>query len=555
MHYQSPKLHSHQMLDAVRSFPSLFAAAALLSAAVCQSEDVTAACLRHVDSSCGDENIQSNSLFQMRAPLRRSSDAFPLLRERSTDTIIGDDEQFAPAFSNQERIDLVPHSQGRAKLPFSEHFAGLGAVDVLGLEAIGSHVEESESLSTALRTEVATAMQSAIDDAKKAKAGISADARNAAEAAKAIQDASQDNQEAQAAQKSEARKSAEAGDVLTGALQNVQRAGEVESQELAIGEVVARRLQDAVMGAKRVQALEDEGTVRAARASELLQEALHKLDSPGEANSPNGLKDTLAVVEEAQRAVAADASSKVHASQLLQTSLEGAASAVEALKHSKEVQTSKWLRDAMSNLEWMQATWGQEKAAEEKVSKHLEGAAKSLDSAERLATETVENKQSVEKLVEDVARKTQDAQDMANKEAAMASAAQNAAEVREARTSSSLQKALSKLQMQEEAAQASRTESQDQAMQTTRQAQLASQLSGLMQSVKASNDAQQMQLARVVQQLSQAMGGQSASPPQMGQIPGGQPVVPQEMMQVAPQMQPQGTYMQGPLLQPTVALR
>merc|ERR1719158_1325147 len=125
------------------------------------------------------------------------------------------------------------------------------------------------------------------------------------------------------------------------------------------------------------------------------------------------LRETLKIVEDAQRAVAAEAAAKVHASQLLQASLEGAASAVEALKRGKEANTKKWLRDALGNLEWMQASLGEREEAEQKVAKQLEGAEKNTGTAQKLAQETASNKDAVANIVEEAVSKVRSAQDTA----------------------------------------------------------------------------------------------------------------------------------------------
>jgi len=257
-----------------------------------------------------------------------------------------------------------------------------------------------------------------------------------------------------------------------------------------------RRLQEAARGARQVQALEDEGVAREAKAGELLQEAMQKMEGlqrEDVASSPQ--RETIELLEEAQRLVAAGAYSKGHASQLLQTSLEGAATAVEALKDGEEVQTTKWLRDAFQNLQLMQSSLRQSTNADEKAAKYLGVAEGSANSAKKLAEEASSSKKSVAALLQDVVQKTHFAEDLAaQKEALAAEAAEREAEVLEAQKTSQTAR-IAQMQKEVEAREVQK------ASQTGQMAQLSSYLQGLTQNVKASND---MQMAQMMQQLSQA---------------------------------------------------
>jgi len=106
------------------------------------------------------------------------------------------------------------------------------------------------------------------------------------------------------------------------------------------------------------------------------KEAMGKIQAPDQEDSVDSrpLRETLKALQVAQNALAAEASSKVHASQLLQSSLQGAAVAVEALKRGKEEQTATWLRDAGRGLQWMQDRWSQHTDSETKVGQLLENA-------------------------------------------------------------------------------------------------------------------------------------------------------------------------------------
>jgi len=445
--------------------------------------------------------------------------------------------------------ELLDSSTG-ADLQLTQQLASL---DNAGDALASSSLDSSQAASATTGSEVVKLMQSAAFDAKKAQLSVDADAAKAAHTAHAMENALQNNQDARVALTWEAKKAAEAGEALTGALQRVQRAGEVESRELAMEAVATRRLQEAARGAKQVQALEDEGAAREARAAQLLEQAVQKLESTDDEDASSPLRETLRVVEEAQKAVAAEASHKVRVSQLLQSSLEGAATAVETIQRGKEAQTSKWLRDALSNLQWMQSSWGQRTEAEEKVAKHLDDAVKSTDSAEKLSEESSANKGSVAALMQDTAQKVHSAQSVVAQEESKNALAQK----REAQNSRALQEALKLLQNFERSGQmpnqplqmSQMSAAQDQA----RAGQLATYLQGLMQNVKASNDVQQVQLAQVMQQINQAMSNQPASGLRqqipgvagVGQLPPSFQAMPQETVQMGSQMAPLNNYMQG----------
>jgi len=331
-------------------------------------------------------------------------------------------------------------------------------------------------------------MQSAVNNAKSAELTAVTDATNAVQTAQSVENVHHESQEALAAQEFQAKTSAEVGEALKGAMQRVQRAGEVESQELQMEAMATKRLQDAARGAREVQALEDEGAAREARAAELLQEAIQKLDSPDQEDTSSPFRETLKVVQQAQMAAAADSAGKARASQLLQTSLEGAATAVEALKRGKEAQTSTYLRDAYRNLEWMDASWTERTKAEAKVTHELKAAVKSADSAKELIDDTSNNKQSAVTLLQDVVKDVRSAQDVVFQE----SAANRAETQKEAFMR--MQGALQQGQMQ------------------LGQPQLnAAYQMQQMQNAKAMSEAQQqMQLAQMMQQFPQVPPAQNS---------------------------------------------
>jgi len=290
-----------------------------------------------------------------------------------------------------------------------------------------------------------------------------------------------------------------------------------------------QRLQDAAKNARQVQVLEDGGAAGEARAALLLQDVVRKLQEEN-ANQEDAESSPILValeeVEKAQTVVAAEAQSKARASELLQQSLQGAANAVEALKASKEAQTSKWLQDAFKELQWMYSSWSQRTEAEAKVAKGLSGTVRRSEYAAKLAVETSAAKQSVMALMEGVVQKVTSARDMVSQEAT----ATQASEAREALKSQSMQDALRRLQAFEQA-----HESNDALHMSAVRNQFSNYLQGLMQNVKASSDAQQVQLSQVMQQVSQAMGSQ---PMALQQVPGGAAGIGQFMPVPSPQMMP-----------------
>lgn len=352
----------------------------------------------------------------------------------------------------------------------------------------------------------------------------------AAETVKAMQELQQSSLEAKSAHDLEAQTSAEVGNAIVGAMQRVEKASEVETRELGMEAEATRRLKEAAKSARQVQMLEDESAARETRAAGLLQNAIRKLED-GSANkgedafNPKQMAETLLEVEQAQKLVAEEENIKARESESLQQSLQGAATVVGALKASKEAQTTKWLQDALRELQWMHASWSQRTEAEAKVGKGLDGAVTSSESAEK----------AVVALVQDVVRKIRSTENMASQESA---AALKFAEAR----------------------QASR-DRERQAVEAAHVSQLSSNLEALMQSIKASSDAQQMHMAQAIQQVSQSMIQPNLSPQQLPGLSGlgympfqSSPQAPTQMgptllqsslqvpMQMGPQMPQQKTY-------------
>jgi hypothetical protein len=366
--------------------------------------------------------------------------------------------------------------------------------------------ELSIETSDALRTEVNDFMQNAAEQANQAQLGMAAGAERATQMVQAIENMHENNKEALVAQDVEARKAAEAGEALLGAMQRVQHAGQVESQEQSIAAVATQRLQQAAAGARKVQVLEDEGAAQDARAAELLQEAIHKLERSDPGDGTSILLETLKVVGEAQKVVAAKASSKIHASQLLQTSLEGAAVAAEALKGGSEEHTATWLRDALRILQRIQGSWRQRTQAELEVARNLESAASTSDSVQQLAESTAASMQSGMETMHGVAQAVRAAQDVASQEATTAALVQEEAEAREAEMDKTLQEARREVQL---AQSESAPQMSAQAMSTDGLAQIPGGLPALMQILKASSDLGKHQALFGLPRFSQA----AATPP------------------------------------------
>lgn len=373
---------------------------------------------------------------------------------------------------------------------------------------------------------------------------------------KALQELRESSREAQMAQDLEVKSSAEVDNALVGAMQRVQRAGEVEMQEQGMEAEATRRLQEAAKSARQVQMLEDQMAGPGARAAALLQNAIRKLQGDGanqgeDALSPKQMREMLIEVEKAEKLASQEESSKARASESLQESLQGAATLVEALKASKGAQTSKWLQDAMRELQSMHASWNQRTAAEAKVTKGLEGAVRSSESAEN----------SVVALVQDVEQKIRSAQNTASQESAEA---RHVAEAREAREKDRERQAMEVAEVSQLSQLSNKVEAFMQ--QEALKEQQSSNLAALEQRAKAASDAQHMQLVQSIQQAeaSQRMMMPNLSPQQytalqpsprvpvqMGPVPlqyspqSPTQLAPQVPMQIRPQM-PQMPLQYGP---------
>jgi hypothetical protein len=467
--------------------------------------------------------FKEHSLLQLKTPVVRGSEAF------ASQQIANAAAAVAAAADSGEIIgrsgsDALEEDEGPEILPPSRRDRGVR----------GSHFETPEAASAAMRTEVVKLLSNAAENSNAAQLTLSEDATKAAQTAQAFEDAHRSSQKAQMAQSAEAKKSDEAGQALVGAMQRVEKAEEVEGQELAMEAVATRRLQDAARQAMQVQMLEDEAAAREARAAQMLQEALRKIGNAEneDAQNPHGdaqdlVRETLRVVEETQKAVAAEASNKVRASQLLQTSLQGAASAVETLQRDKEAQTNKWLHDALGGLQNIQASWMERKQAQNQVAQQLDNAVKNSESAEKLAEQASESKQSTATMMQDVVQKVRTAQSVATEEASVASLIQNEAQNREAQMKETLRQLEGQRQLQEGP------------MQTTRVGQLENYVQGMMQNVRAANEVQQMQLNQVLQQLNQQAAPAVPQMPRMQMTPQAMPPAQQAYVQVASQAVPQ----------------
>lgn len=494
-----------------------------------RSDEATAQCTSLLSSGTRAGDTKSHSLLQFKSRLGQSSTLF---QDQLSDSVVPENQL------RGEINSLLPSA--RFNLQHSQPLTGIDSTVLLG-GGVRPNSGDPQSLSAALRAEVVKSLQSAAESSEMAQHDFDADVTNAAQTAEAIQEAHRDSQAAQSAQTLEAEKAAEAGEALSGALQRVEQAEAVERQELAMKDVATRRLQEAARGAKQVQSLEDEGAVRDSRAAELLHEAIRKLGpSKDDEDTAAPVKDVLKALEEAQKAVAAQASNKMRATEMLQTSLEGAATAVDALRRGSEAQTSTWLRDALMNLESMHASWRQRTDAETQVAKQIEGAVKTASAAEQLSKEFADaqhdGEQSVAAYLHNVAQKVNAAHDLASQEAIVASLAQTPQASQavgigpvlsqpqpqafvqnggmEFQTSTYLQEILRRLQ----------------AMQTPGSAQPANQPQAFAQNIRPPSDVQQSQLIQLLQQMA-AVGGQTA--------------VPQVIMQAPPQIVPQGIAPQG----------
>jgi hypothetical protein len=347
---------------------------------------------------------------------------------------------------------------------------------------------------------------------------------------KALQELRDSSREAQRAQDLEVKSSAEVDNALLGAMQRVQRAGEVEMQEQGMEAEATRRLQEAAKSARQVQMLEDQMAGPGARAAGLLQNAIRKLQGDGanqgeDALSPKQMHEMLIEVEKAEKLASQEESSKARASESLQESLQRAATVVEALKASKEAQTSKWLQDALRELQSIHASWNQRTEAEAQVTKGLEGAVRSSESAEN----------SVVALVQDVEQKIRSAQNTASQESAEA---RHVAEAREAREKDRDRQAVEVAKVSQLSQLSNKIEAFMQ--QEALKEQHSRDLAALEQRAKAASDAQHMQLVQSIQQAeaSQAMLLPNLSPQEYTALQPS-PRVPMQMEPVPLQYSPQ----------------
>lgn len=320
-------------------------------------------------------------------------------------------------------------------------------------------------------------MERAAEETQSAEMSMAARATKSAQAAQAFEEVRRSSEEARAAQEMEARRIDDVGEVLAGALRKVQGAAEVEQQELSMKALATRRLQDAAKGAREVQQLEDESAEREAQAADMLQEVMHKLQSSDRTDRAGGQAevDALKAVEEAERLVAAQSSDKVRASQLLQSSLEGAAAAVEDLKHGKEAQTATWLREASADLRTTHSALRRVAQAEANVAERITATATASESARALAADTSASEEAASAKMHDIAQQVRSAQDAASQQSAQ-DAIQEAHDAEDAMRKST---------------------AQSQAAMNSRLAELSSEV----QNARASSEAQKMQFSQLLQQF------------------------------------------------------
>lgn len=264
-------------------------------------------------------------------------------------------------------------------------------------------------------------MERAAEEARLAEISMADNARNTAQVAQSMDEVHHSSEGARKAQEIDAKRLDDLGEALAETLRKVQGAADVEQHELSVKALATRRLEDAAKNAREVQQIENENIAREAQTAALLQEVTQRFDSPDGNHGTSVQAEALQAVEDAEKFVEARASEKVRASQLLQSSLEGAALAVEDLKRGKETQTAAWLRDASANLVSTQSALRKTAQAQSNVAGHLEATAIASNSAQALAADTAARQKSVVQKMHDVAQQVRSAQDAASQEAAAAS--------------------------------------------------------------------------------------------------------------------------------------
>lgn len=392
---------------------------------------------------------------------------------------------------------------------------------------LGSSSNEDSSL---MMQEAGEPLRAAGQDAELGKLLAVADVTEAANAEASLKDFMQKGQAAQEAQTAAMAHEEQAAEGLSEAIQRVQRAGSVEEQEVAVAAEVANDLKGAEKSAEAMQAVEKDGGVQELKAAQLLEAAIRNLQIEAGENAEDSVTvQSLKAALQAQNAVAVAKSQTLQHAALLQQSLQGAASAVQSLKTTKEAQTSNNLLDAYKSLQGVRTAWDERTLQEVKAAKSLEDMMNDTRSIQKVAQAMLINSSREASLMQNLGNEVHAAEDGVIQDARKARSMRDglqaeAAEAAEAaaRAEKSLEDAALRLQASEasrqsfqdaavrlQASEAARQSLQDatlrlQASEAARQSETAKaeQLSHYMQSVAQSSVADRSMPAAQLPQLS-----------------------------------------------------
>mmetsp|Transcript_19962 Transcript_19962/g.36088 ORF Transcript_19962/g.36088 Transcript_19962/m.36088 type:complete len:603 (+) Transcript_19962:81-1889(+) len=361
-------------------------------------------------------------------------------------------------------------------------------------------------------------LQAAAQAADRAELLAAEDLAQAADAERSLKGFVQKGKEAQEAQEGAMAEEERAAEAVLGAMQRVQRAGQVEKQEVAMEAQASKFLQGAVESAEAMQAAEKQGGMQEVKAAQLIQEALKNLQVAGQDDPASATFRSLKAALQAQNAVAVAKSQKLQTAALLQESLRAAATAVQTLKSTKEVQTSDYLREAYRHLQAVQAAWDTRTLQEVNAAHSLQGMLNDSMSVQRVAEGVLANSSFRASLLQGLAQQVHAAQAGLNEEEMRTQSMREAFLAEQMASKADAKKSLDDAALRLEMSEASRRSEAAKAEQLSRYVQNAEQASIAAQT-SSMQDAQMAQMSRYMQaqmaQLQQQLEQIKNAPPQL----------------------------------------
>mmetsp|Transcript_718 Transcript_718/g.1344 ORF Transcript_718/g.1344 Transcript_718/m.1344 type:complete len:800 (-) Transcript_718:13-2412(-) len=192
------------------------------------------------------------------------------------------------------------------------------------------------------------------------------------------------------------------------AMQRIRGAASAEKREASAQLTASDYLQSALEDAELMQAQEKERGTQAARAAQLLQDALGSLQRQAEENPDAATVHSLRAALQAQQAVIATESKKLQDAAFLQQSLRRASTAVLNVRAAKDE-----LLDVYKQLKGVQAAWDKRTQWELEAATSLEGVLNDTMSLQQVVEGVITNKTLEASFLQDVTQQVRAAQQRA----------------------------------------------------------------------------------------------------------------------------------------------